>query len=562
MKKIRPVSSRASGFHPIRLLVALLLLISSLLLAAPAGRADSNFSIDFNNVRLENFIQTMGRLLNQNFALAPGVSGSITIYSSRPIPVKEAESVFYAVLNLYGFTAVPDPAGNVTKILPLAEARGRPLEVFAGRDPEQLVPFGDRYVTQIVPLSYAAPDALLPILNPFISKNANLSAETKTGVLIITDAASNIRKLLSIIDQVDREAPAGKDTLHIYRLQNANAQEVAQVLTAVLAQKQARTPIRPGDKTVFVSVVAAAASNSLLITASPEDYASLEKVITELDKMPGQVMIEALVAEVSGDLMREFGIQWQYFEPEAGKYRGFGSYGGVIDSATLSNIANGIAPPGLLVGLVKGNEFPFNIGALVRLYGKDSNFKILSTPQITTMDNKEAQIKVAETIPYSKQITYSVTSEQIPTQSFDYQDVGITLKITPHISESRQVRLDIEQEVTKLVSYLSSGGTSGSATILAPTIAKRTAKSSLIVSDQSTMVLGGLIRDDTDETVQKVPGLANLPLLGHLFRHQVKQNVQTSLYIFITPRIITNREEAETIADEKQAILEKPVRNR
>ncbi|MFH0796808.1 MAG: secretin N-terminal domain-containing protein [Candidatus Omnitrophota bacterium] len=511
--------------------------------------AEQTFSIDFNNVTLSNFIQAMSRLLNQNFALAPGVSGNVTIYSARPIPVKEAESVFYTVLHLYGFTAIPDNRANLIRIVPLAEAKVGNIEVGAGKDPEKLTALGEKFLTQIVPLTYSKPEALLPLINPFLSKNGNLSSDSKTNTLLITDVASNIRKILLVINELDKPAPPGQETLRIYQLLNANAQEVAQVLTAVAAQKS--KPAKAGEVSVPISVVAAPATNSLLITAGPEDYASLENVIRELDRMPDQVLIEALVAEVSGDLIREFGVQWQYFEPEEGNYKGLGAVGGTVDATLMSEIESGIPPAGLLVGVAKGSSF--DVGAILRLYGKNSNFKILSTPQIVTTDNKEAIIKVAETIPYSKQITYSTDSSTIPTQSFDYQDVGITLKITPHISEDRNVRLDIEQEVTKLVSYLSTS--SSSATVLAPTIAKRSAKSSVIIADRATLALGGLIRNDSDETIEKVPGLGDIPILGYLFRHKTKTLTQTSLYIFITPTVITTKEEAATLTEEKKSLL-------
>ena len=545
---------RRRAFLPLALFLFAGCLVVCLPVLRPAGiAAEPTFSIDFNNVRLENFLQTMSRILNQNFILAPGVSGTVTIYSAKPIPLKEAEAVFYSVLNLYGFTAIPD--GNLTRIIPLADAKGRDIEIGAGRDPDKLAALGEKYITQIVPLSYSKPEAILPLLTPFLSKSGSLSADGKTNVLIISDNAVNIRKLLLVINQLDRAAPPGLETLHFYQLRNTNAQEVAQVLTQTAAQKTAARTSRPGETVIPISVVASPTTNSLLITASPEDYASLEGIIKELDRVPNQVLIEALVAEVSGDLAREFGIQWQYYDPQEGQYQPFGAVGGTFSSSPSAIVASGVPPTGLIAGVVKGTS-TFNIGAIIKMYGKDTNFKILSTPQIVTTDNKEASIKVTDQIPYTKQITYgTTTTDQIPTQSFDYQEVGITLKLTPHISEDRNVRMEIEQEVTKLVSYLPSTGTG--ATVLAPTIAKRTAKSSVIVADHATLVLGGLTRNDSDETMEKVPFFGSIPLLGWLFRHKTKTTTQTSLYIFITPTVITTKEEARVLTEQKKSELDK-----
>ena len=518
-------------------------------LSAETAVDNQTISIAFPGVEMKTFIQTMNFYLGKNFVIPQNVSGLVTIYSAKPIPIKEAEAVFYSVLNLYGFMAVP-ASGGVVNIIPLAEAKTKNIEVSVGSDPEQLVAFGDKTITQIIPLHYGKAEALAPFLQKF-AKGGNVDFDSKTNILIITDTASKVRQLLQIVKELDVSVPPNPETIHYYTLQNSNAQEMAGVLTAVMAQQNKSQ--RPGVTAEMVSITANPSSNDLIITANPDTYNELVKIIKELDRRPSQVLIEALVAEVSGDLVREFGVQWQFFEGAAGAYRGFGSLGGTVGAADLATLEAGLQPSGLIAGVIKGNEFPFNIGALIKLYGKNTNFKILSTPLIVTLDNKEALIKVVDTIPYTKQITYGTgTSETIPTQSFDYQDVGITLKITPHISADRNVRLEIAQEVTKLVSSSVAG--SG---VLAPTIAKRSAQSSVIVNDGETMVLGGLTRNDSDETMEKVPGFGDIPLLGYFFRHKTKQNQQTSLYIFITPTVITTKEESAIVTEKKKADLKK-----
>ena len=516
-------------------------------LSAETAVDNQTISIAFPGVEMKTFIQTMNFYLGKNFVIPQNVSGLVTIYSAKPIPIKEAEAVFYSVLNLYGFTAVP-AAGGVVNIIPLAEAKTKNIEVSVGSDPEQLKIFGDKTIIQIIPLSYSKAEALAPLLQKS-AKSGSVDLDAKTNTLIITDTASNIRKLLQMVKELDVPAPPSQDTKHTYQLQNTNAQEMAGVLTAVMAQQN--KALRPGSIAEQVSITASPSLNHLIISADPDTYDELIKIIKELDQRPKQVWIEALVAEVSGDLVREFGIQWQFFEGAAGAYRGFGSVGGTIDTTTLATMEAGLQPAGLIAGVIKGNDFPFNIGALLKLYGKNTNFKILSRPQISVLDNKEALIKVVDTIPYTKQITFTTDPTQgIPTQSFDYQDVGITLKITPHISSERNVRMEITQEVTKLVSSSVAG--SG---ILAPTIAKRSAQSSVMVSDGETMVLGGLTRDDSDETMEKVPGFGDIPLLGYFFRHKTKQKQQTSLYIFITPTVMATKEESAIITEKKKADL-------
>jgi len=522
--------------------------VSQTSLSAEVTDDNQTISIAFPGVELKTFIQTMNFYLGKNFVIPQNISGLVTIYSAKPIPIKEAEAVFYSILNLYGFTAVP--AGEVINIIPLADAKTKNIEVSVGSDPEQLVAFGDKTITQIIPLSYSKAEVLAPFLQKY-AKPGSVDSDAKTNTLIITDSARNIRRLLLLVKPLDVPAQPSQETLHTYALQNTNAQEMAGVLTAVMAQ-QNKAP-RPGVTVEQVSITASPSSNDLIITANPDMYDELIKIVKELDRRPKQVLIEALVAEVSGELVREFGIQWQFFEGATDAYRGFGAVGGTVDATAA--ITSGVTPSGLIAGVIKGKDFPFNIGALVKLYGKNTNFKILSTPLIVTMDNKEALIKVVDTIPYTKQITYATDStlnSSLPTQSFDYQDVGITLKITPHISTDRNVRLEISEEVTKLVSSSIAGSNT-----LAPTIAKRSAQSSVIVNDGETMVLGGLTRNDSDDTMEKVPFFGDIPLLGQLFRHKTKQNQQTSLYIFITPTVITTKEESATVTEKKQDALKK-----
>jgi len=509
---------------------------------------NQTISIAFPGVELKTFIQTMNFYLGKNFVIPQNITGLVTIYSAKPIPIKEAEAVFYSILNLYGFTAVP--AGEVINIIPLAEAKTKNIEVSVGSDPEQLVVFGSKTITQIIPLVYSKAETLAPFLQKY-AKSGNVDSDPKTNTLIITDDARNIRKLLQLLKGLDVPAQPSQETLHTFTLQNTNAQEMAGVLTSVMAQQN--KTLRPGVIAEQVSITASPSSNDLIITANPDTYASLVTIIKELDRRPKQVLIEALVAEVSGELVREFGIQWQFFEGVTDTYSGFGAVGGTVDAAGV--IKSGVAPSGLIAGVIKGKDFPFDIGALVKLYGKDTNFKILSTPLIVTLDNKEALIKVVDTIPYTKQITYATDStlnSSLPTQSFDYQDVGITLKITPHISADRNVRLEISEEVTKLVSSSVAGSNT-----LAPTIAKRSAQSSVIVNDGETMVLGGLTRNDSDDTMEKVPFFGDIPLLGYFFRHKTKQNQQTSLYIFITPTVIATKEESATVTEKKKDDLKK-----
>jgi general secretion pathway protein D len=327
----------------------------------------------------------------------------------------------------------------------------------------------------------------------------------------------------------------------IYRLQNADAEEVAKVLTQVLSKQ--RGIVRRGEvPPIQPSVVSAKATNSLIVHAEPPDIPGIEKIIKELDVLTNQVLIEATIIEVSFDKAKEVGV-----ELTLGNTFKDGKYTGSLVGHQLGDLANTASASGFLeAGLLHKN---LSRGVILRMFEKDAHFNILSTPQIMTTDNYEASINVSENIPYLKETRFvqdvsGSTSDTI--RSYDYKDVGIMLKITPQISQDKYVRLKISQEVTKIT-----GSIDGQ-----PTTAKRSAETNLIVPNNETIVLGGLVGEDKGNATQKVPILGDIPLLGRLFRKDETTSVKTNLLIFITPRIMTTFEKAIELTAEKHKIVE------
>ncbi len=503
-----------------------------------------NFVLNFNNVDIKTFIKFVGEFVKENYVIDPAVRGNVTIYSNKPVPVDQIDQIFKTVLSLYGYTVIKK--GDVSFIVPVSDGKARTKTINVGDIPKDKL---EDYLIQIVPLKYYPSETISQILTPYISKGGQITVDSRTNSLIIADYGENVKKLLEIIKKIDTPAPIGKEEFRIYRLENADSEEVAKVLTQILSKKtriitrrvSGKVPIQP-------SVVAAKSTNSLIIHAEPEDFPEIEKIIKELDILTNQVLIEALIAEVTYDKTKELGIEWatsRKFKNE--KYTGAAG----TNLGTLENYATtGIPPEGLSIAMYKGDlTFPISVGALINMYAKDTHFNILSTPQIMTADNQEAIINVSENIPYLKetrfvQSTTGGTGDVI--KSYDYKDVGIVLKITPQISQDKYVKLKISQEVTKLVE----GGLPE-----APTTAKRSADTTLIVPNNKTVVLGGLIRNDTENSVTKVPFLGDIPGLGKLFRRESKKSVKTNLLIFITPHIISTFEQAEKIKKEKEKLF-------
>jgi len=249
------------------------------------------------------------------------------------------------------------------------------------------------------------------------------------------------------------------------------------------------------------------------------------------------------------------GSQTGAFAGSGGSGEG-GSYS-VLDSLLQTTIAGttavttGAFPPGFSLGMVGAGIkigdiiFP-SIGAVVQAYKTDSEVSILSTPQIMTMDNEEAEINVGSNVPYlTRQDTTSSTTS-INYNSYEYKDVGVILNITPHINEENFIRLKISQEVTKIQS---------GADKAMPTTLKRKAKTTVVVKDKETIVIGGLVGDATQDSNYKIPLLGDIPLLGWLFRTKTKSREKTNLYVFLTPHIVRNQTDAAKLYQEKRGTL-------
>jgi len=427
----------------------------------------------------------------------------------------------------------------------------------------------------VIPLEYSDATKLASILgNIFqtrIIKKKGAAEPTKikfvsderTNTIIVLASEVDIARVKQLIKLLDKEVPRGKEKIHVYYLENATSEELAKVLQALPTQKSTtakgkkETPVVSED----VRITADKATNSLIIMAEKDDYLVLEEIIKKLDIPRAMVYIESLIMEVSVDKDFDLGIEWSAagetsYQNREGIYGG--GFSGGDDAAKFGNIAGltaGTFPAGFSLGVfgeviqIAGISFP-SIAAIVQAYKKDKDVHILSTPQILTTDNKEASIIVGKTVPFQ---TRSAAESAIETySSFEYKDVGITLKITPQISKDRLVRLNIYQEVTKLDELATTSNDR-------PTTLKRTIDTTVIVKDGNTVVIGGLIDDSFSETEYRVPCLGDIPGLGWLFRSKSRSSEKTNLFVFLTPRVLKNPEEARKINDEKQDQMDKII---
>jgi general secretion pathway protein D len=255
--------------------------------------------------------------------------------------------------------------------------------------------------------------------------------------------------------------------------------------------------------------------------------------------------------EVDMDKSLELGINWQAFGSITldGKETAVG--GGFTDTLLSPENAPALfSPTGLAVGLISepvsiAGLTVSNIAAIVNAVKTDDDFRILSTPQVLTTDNEEARITVGENRPYQTRATTDQSGGTF--ESFEYRDVGKILKITPHVTEGRLVRMNLSLEVTNI----DLASTLATSTTL-PVTQKRTVDTTVIVKDKQTLVIGGLIEENTTDNATKVPVLGDIPLLGWLFRSTTETTQKTNLYIFLTPRVIKSPAEANDVYREKK----------
>jgi len=376
-------------------------------------------------------------------------------------------------------------------------------------------------------------------------------ADERTNSIVLLASEVETDRVKQLVSLLDKKVPHGNEKIRVYYLENANAEELVKVLQKIPSDSSKQTE---GKKlTPLVSktarITADPATNSLIIMAKKEDYPVLEEVISKLDIPRAMVYIECLIMEVNVENGLNLGTEWRAgdgFDNDKGVV-----FGGVSGNSysNFNNIASsGTLPSGFSVGvmgkqLTIGNvTFP-TLGAVIQAYKNDSNVHILSTPQILTTDNEEASLTIGKNVPYQ---TRSAADNATDTySSYEYKDVGITLKITPQISKGGLVRLDVYQEVTKLDNANTESNDR-------PTTLKRKIETTLIVKDGNTAVIGGLIDETLSRSEYSVPCLGGIPGLGYLFKTVSNGQDRTNLYVFLTPRVVKNPSEAKKIYIEKK----------
>ncbi len=604
-------------------LAAALIAVSGVFPAAAQDEAGITFNL--KDAELGTVIATVAEFTGKNFIIDPRVKGKVTVISSKPMNANEVYQTFLSLLDVHNFSAVP--MGSVIKIVPSVNAKQ-----IGGSEMMKRNAQGDEMVTRVIEVENVSAAQLVPILRPLVPQHGHMAAYAATNVLIISDSASNVDRLLSIIGRIDvasasdlevmplkhasaaevvrileslrqqdqRAAPKGQtsgkavlvadertnsilisgdkserlgiraiishlDTpletsgnTHVIYLRNAKAKELVPVLTGLgETYKQEKTAVGGGKATAQanrspITIQAHEATNALVITSPPDLFRSLQGVINKLDVRRAQVLVEAVIAEVNDDRTAELGVSWFVDGSPDGKgpivgtnFKDDFSAAGAMGSFRGGNIPP-IPTPISFLGLGRFNSGTTDFAALINAIQGDSRTNVLSKPNIMTLDNEEAEIIVGQEVPFRTGSYTSTGDSGSPTNPFttiNRENVGITLKVKPQINEGNAVKLDIEQKVDSVAP-----SNKAAADLITNT---RSIKTSVLVDDGGTIVLGGLIQDDVVESVQKVPLLGDIPFLGALFRNKSTSKIKKNLLVFIHPTIVRDAATATRITSGK-----------
>lgn len=407
--------------------------------------------------------------------------------------------------------------------------------------------------------------------------HVRIITDARTNALIILAARSTLDEMRALIRRLDVPVE-GQGRIQVYYLKHANAEELADTLNSLLGggttgggaatnvaaaavgiQPQALRAVSEIANLVS-SVTADIGTNALVIQASPEGFEALRKVIEKLDIERPQVLVEALIMEVGVNDSKDLGLSWvlQFGGPDTAY-----TITQAVDAMTGGLLANpGRNPKGdtnpppigpnnaftASVAIVDGDNF---IQAVLNATASDGNVNIISAPHILTSDNEEAEILVGDNIPIITnrvQSAQGITTDQ-PDSSLatsvnvERQDIGVTLRVTPQITEGESLRLEIFQEITDINPAIQSGV--GDVNQVGPALSNRRIENVVVAADGSTVVIGGLVRDNYSDTQNKVPWLGDIPVLGWLFKNQSSDLLKTNLLVFITPHIIRSPDDLE-----------------
>jgi type II secretory pathway component GspD/PulD (secretin) len=525
-----------------------------------AGAKKGQVSLNFDDADVYSVIQTVfANILRSNYIIDPRVKGRVTFRSTAPVAEEDVLPLLEVILRLNGVAIVED--GNLFRIVPMGDASREPAPISYGRDPQNIQLSG-RSILQVVPIRYLQSTEMVKLITPFLSVNAIVVDVPKSNYVIIVDTDNNVKRLLKLVNLFDNEQQKEKrPQVFVYNVQNGKSKDMAALLNQIFissrpsAEKaQARPAIPAGQQPqaapaplpavavapqltgdALVSEITRIYSddilNTVIIVATAEDFTIIKQTMDKIDIVPRQVLIEAIIASVDLTDNMSLGMAWSL-------------------KANLGDVLMSTIGLNLPITAPTQGGFSFTaidpsgqMRAMISALATNGKARLISTPHIIVSDNREARIQVGKQVPIITSETYGSTnvSQQ---RNIQYKDIGTILKVKPRINEGGLVSVELSQEISD---YETISLYSNETQII---ITKVDVTSNLVVQDNQTIIIGGLIRERTSTSNTGIPWLNKIPILGYLFGNTIDDSTQQEIVILLTPRVMKSIQDATDVTSE------------
>ncbi len=509
-------------------IITLIVIVAGLFMAAPAicttvntqdPDQDKLINFNFRDVNIMAVLELYSALMGKAFLPDEKIQGRVTVISSTALSKKEAIKLFYSILDMKQLAVVE--YDTYFKIIRKQDAAQSALTVgIVGAG-------GDRMQTGIIQLKYANADVIVKDLSRLVSKDATIFAAKELNYLVITATGANIKKIEAIVREIDK--PGFVPETRAYKLQYLNTEEFSAMLSRMFETSQSRTDSRVG-------VVPIKDSNSVVVTATATQHETIQRLIDQVDIRKRQVSISAMLVEVALTENTKMGLEWLLQGNSGGTATTVANDLGNLfkSSANVQKIVG----EGLKLSVLKQGDFE----VLAHFLATSEDAKVISTPHILAMENKEAKLRIGDEVPVKKGTRFDNDNREIST--FEQFKVGLELVVTPVISNNRDVTLNISQKLSNLVSFDEKNGTYRAS--------EREAATTVIVQDRETLVIGGLISHESKLIEKGIPGLKDIPMVGALFGRSDDDSDIRELLIFITPTVIMDEHDVKQVNQQEK----------
>ena len=584
-------------------------LLATTLCAFFIVQAQETFILNYEDVDIKKVTQDIANFSKKTIILDPRVKGKVTIFSNSSLSSDEVWDVYLRTIQVNGFSALNDE--NFVRIVPENEAT---------RD-QNSGESGGEFITRVIELKNRSSVELLPLIKPIAGRQANVSSIASINSLLVVDRKSNVERITEVVQSLDEDNTASvtivdlknlssveavrileklksqnnptinnfvaisfsasnsvivsansittniiKETLQqldadaisegsvaVIYLKYANAEEVAGIVSSIASRfisSESEKPI----------VTYHAPTNSVVVSSDESNIATIKNLISKLDIRRAQVLVEAIVVELSETAARSLGVETIFAGAEDGEIpigitrfqNGtgpdlLGLTGSAIesgDNANFSNIAANslLNSQGIIAGIGRISEDDDSMIAIINAIDADKNSNILTTTSLLAMDNEEASTVIGQEIPITTGESLGSNNTN-PFRTTSREEVGIKLSVKPQINEGNSVILEIKQEVSGVA-----GPLTGTTDLITN---KRTIETTVLVDNNQIIVLGGLVDEDIQEDIQRVPVLGSIPVLGKLFQSSSESKVKKNLMVFLRPKILVDSESVSQISTEK-----------